>query len=101
MFAHALRIPGLKLVFGTDLSGSSTGRQWEELECRVKAGESPMAAITSATSTAAEALGLGDRIGTIKVGYDADIIAVRGNPVKDIKAMAHVVFVMRGGVMYR
>jgi imidazolonepropionase-like amidohydrolase len=60
-----------------------------------------MAAITSATSSAAEALALGDRIGTIKAGYDADIIAVRGNPAKDIEAMAHVVFVMRGGVMYR
>jgi imidazolonepropionase-like amidohydrolase len=101
MFAHALRIPGLKIVFGTDLSAPSHGRQWEELECRVKAGESPMAAITSATSSAAEALALGDRIGTIKAGYDADIIAVRGNPAKDIEAMAHVVFVMRGGVMYR
>lgn len=101
MFANALRVPGLKLVFGTDLSGSAHGRQWEELECRVKAGETPMAAITSATSTGAEAMGLGDRIGTIKEGYDADIIAVRGNPAKDITAMAHVVFVMRGGVQYR
>ena len=101
MFAHALRIPGLKLVFGTDLSAPSHGRQWEELQCRVKAGESPLAAITSATSSAAEALRLGDRIGTIKAGYDADLIAVRGDPVKSMEAMAHVVFVMRGGVLYR
>ena len=101
MFATALRTPGLKLVFGTDLSGSSLGRQWEELECRVKAGESPMATLTAATSSAAEALRLGDRIGTLKPGYDADIIAVPGNPAKDIANMAHVVFVMRGGVLYR
>lgn len=101
MFASALRTPGLKLVFGTDLSGGSLGRQWEELECRVNAGESPMATLTSATSSAAEALRLGDRIGTIAAGYDADIIAVRGNPINDIRAMGHVVFVMRGGVMYR
>ena len=101
MFARALRIRGLKLVFGTDLSGDSQGRQWEELECRVKAGETPMAAITSATSSTAASLGLGDRIGAIAAGYDADIIAVRGNPAKDIMAMAHVVFVMRGGVMFR
>lgn len=101
MFADALRTPGLKLVFGTDLSAPSLGRQWEELECRVKAGESPMAALTSATSSSAEAMRLGDRIGTIRPGYDADIIAVRGNPAKDISAMAHVVFVMRGGVVYR
>jgi imidazolonepropionase-like amidohydrolase len=101
MFADALRTPGLKIVFGTDLSGSSLGRQWEELECRVKAGESPMAALTSATSSSAEAMRLGDRVGTLAPGYDADIIAVRGNPVRDIAAMAHVVFVMRGGVVYR
>lgn len=60
-----------------------------------------MATITSATSSTAEALGLGDRVGTIKPGYDADLIAVRDNPVKDIAAMAHVVFVMRAGVRYR
>ena len=101
MFAHALRIPGLKLVFGTDLTGSALGRQWEELECRVKAGENPMATLTSATSSTAEALSLGDRIGTIKPGYEADIIAVPGNPAKDITTMAHVVFVMRAGVRYR
>jgi len=101
MFARALRIPALKLVFGTDLSAPSHGRQWEELACRVKAGESPMAAITSATSSTAQALALGDRIGTITAGYNADVIAVRGNPAKDIGAMAHVVFVMRDGVVYR
>ena len=60
-----------------------------------------MAAITSATKSTTDASGLGNRIGTIKPGYDADIIAVRGNPANDIVAMAHVVFVMRGGVMYR
>jgi imidazolonepropionase-like amidohydrolase len=101
MFADALRTPGLKLVFGTDLSGSSLGREWEELECRVKAGESPMAALTSATSSSAEAMRLGDRIGTLAPGYDADIIAVHGNPARNIAAMAHVAFVMRGGVVYR
>lgn len=100
MFARALRIPGLKLVFGTDLSWSPE-REWEELACRVKAGERPMATITSATSSAAEAMGLGDRIGTIGAGYDADLIAVRGNPATDIDAMANVVFVMRAGVVYR
>ena len=101
MFARALRIPGLKIVFGTDLSTYGHGRQWEELACRVAAGQSPMDAITSATSATAESMALGDHIGTIRAGYDADIIAVRGNPAKDIKAMAHVTFVMRGGVVYR
>lgn len=60
-----------------------------------------MAALTSATSSGAEAIGVGDRIDTLAPGHDADIIAVRGNPVKDIAAMAQVVFVMRGGVVYR
>ena len=101
MFARALRIPGLKIVFGTDLSTYGHGRQWEELACRVAAGQSPMDAITSATSATAESMALGDRIGTIRAGYDADIIAVRGNPAEDIKAMARVAFVMRGGVVYR
>jgi imidazolonepropionase-like amidohydrolase len=101
MFARALRIPGLKIVFGTDLSAASHGRQWEELECRVRAGETPMAAITSATSSTAGSLGMGDQIGTIRAGYLADLIAVPGNPAKDIKAMAHVVFVMRDGVVFR
>ncbi len=56
-----------------------------------------MDAITSATSLAAESLGLGDRVGTIASGYEADLIAVDGNPLRDITALSHVSFVMKDG----
>lgn len=100
-FAQALRIPRLRIVFGTDVGGRGLGRNAEELLCRVKAGQSPMDAITSATSTAADAMGLGDRLGFIGPGYEADLIAVRGNPARDISAIQDVVFVMRGGIRVR
>jgi imidazolonepropionase-like amidohydrolase len=60
-----------------------------------------MHAIVSATSVNAEALGLGDRIGTLAPGMDADIIAMDGDPTKDITAVRHVSFVMKGGRVYR
>ncbi|MGZ4778817.1 MAG: amidohydrolase family protein, partial [Thermoanaerobaculia bacterium] len=77
------------------------GRNFQELMYRVRTGgQSPMDAITSATSLAAESLGLGDRVGSIAPGYAADIIAVKGNPIADIGALGNVVFVMRNGVVY-
>jgi imidazolonepropionase-like amidohydrolase len=66
----------------------------------VKAGQSPMDAITSATSLAASALGFGNHLGAIAPGFDADIIATKADPSKDIAAMRDVVFVMRGGVVF-
>jgi imidazolonepropionase-like amidohydrolase len=102
VFQMGLETPGLKMVFGTDAVAGSHGRNFQELEYRVrKGGQSPMDAITSATSLAAESLGLGDRIGSLAPNYQADVIAVRGNPLKDIGALEHVVFVMRTGVVYR
>src|SRR5262245_16732141 len=100
MFARAIKTPNLKIVFGTDAVALAHGRNFEELVCRVQAGQSPMAAIVSATSAGAAALGLGDRIGTIAAGYDADLVAVEGDPSRDIGAMRRVVFVMRGGRRY-
>ena len=101
MFARAIKTPGIRIVFGTDAVALAHGRNAEELLCRVRAGQTPMAAILSATSAGAEAIGLGTRIGTIAVGYDADLIAVTGDPSRDITATQRVVFVMRGGVRYR
>ena len=101
MYARALRTPKLRIVFGTDAVALAHGRNADELYCRVKAGQSPMAAIMSATSVGADALGMGDRIGSIAKGYEADLVAVQGDPSRDIRAMGHVTFVMKGGVRYR
>lgn len=101
MYARALRTPQLKIVFGTDAVALAHGRNADELLCRVQSGQSPMAAIISATSAGAHALGLGDRIGSIVPGYEADLIAVDGDPSRDIAATRRVTFVMRGGVRYR
>ncbi|MGH9422215.1 MAG: amidohydrolase family protein [Thermoanaerobaculia bacterium] len=98
VFQLALATPKLKTVFGTDAVAGSHGRNFQELEYRVTTGgQKPMDAITSATSLAAESLGIGDRVGTIASGYEADLIAVDGNPLRDINALSHVSFVMKGG----
>jgi imidazolonepropionase-like amidohydrolase len=60
-----------------------------------------MDAIVSATSLSAQSLGLGDKIGTIAPGMEADIVAVSGNPLEDITAVRRVAFVMKGGKVYR
>lgn len=98
VFQLALATPRLKVVFGTDAVAGSHGRNFQELEYRVTTGgQKPIDAITSATSLAAESLGLGDRVGTIAAGYEADLIAVDGDPLRDINALSHVSFVMKGG----
>ncbi len=101
MFKRALVTPRLEIIFGTDAVALAHGRNADELLCRVKAGQSPMAALTTATSITAKALGLGDSLGVVAPGYVADLIAVRGNPAKDIAAIRNVSFVMRGGVVFR
>jgi imidazolonepropionase-like amidohydrolase len=99
---HAVKTPGLKVVFGTDAVAGAHGRNAEEFIDRVRdCGVDPMAAMVSANSLGAEALGLGDQIGSIAPGLQADIIALDGNPLKDITAVRRVVFVMKGGVVYK
>jgi imidazolonepropionase-like amidohydrolase len=98
---HA-RAKGVKIVFGTDAVSGAHGRNAEEFIYRVKdAGEKPMDAIVSATSMSAQSLGLGDRIGTAAAGFDADLVAVDGDPLKDITAVRRVVFVMKGGKVFK
>jgi len=99
---RAVKIPGLKVVFGTDALAGSHGRNAEEFIDRVRdAGVDPMGALVSANSLAAEAMRMSDRIGSIAPGYEADIIALHGDPLKDITAVRRVVFVMKGGVVYK
>jgi imidazolonepropionase-like amidohydrolase len=99
---RASRVPGLKIVFGTDAVAGSHGRNAEEFIDRVRdGGVSPLAAMISANSLGAEALGLGDRLGTIAKDFEADIIALDGDPLTDITAVRRVVFVMKGGVVYK
>jgi len=98
----ALATPGLKVVFGTDAVAGAHGRNVEELVCRVEqAGQKPMDAVVSATSRGAEALGLDGEIGAVAPGLQADLIAVDGDPSQDVTALRRVVFVMRGGRVYR
>jgi imidazolonepropionase-like amidohydrolase len=98
----ALATPGTKMVFSTDATAGAHGRNAEEFIGRVKdCGQDPMAALVSANSLAAQSLGMGDRIGSIAPGYEADIIALDGDPLTDITAVRRVVFVMKGGTVYR
>jgi imidazolonepropionase-like amidohydrolase len=67
----------------------------------VQYGMSPMRAIQTATSAAAELLGWQDKVGTVEAGKWADLVAVSGDPLKDISELEHVKFVMKGGVVYK
>jgi len=99
---HAVKTPGLKIVFGTDAVAGAHGRNAEEFIDRVRdAGQDPMQAMLSANSIGAEAMGMADEIGSIAPGLQADIIALDGDPLKDITAVRRVVFVMKGGIVYK
>jgi imidazolonepropionase-like amidohydrolase len=102
MFKRALATKNLKIVYGTDAVAGAHGRNIEGLVYRVQeGGQNPGAAIISATSLAAESLNLGDKIGAIAPGMEADIIAVEGDPLKDITSLRRVAFVMKGGKIYK
>ena len=99
---RASKIRGLKIVFGTDAVAGAHGRNAEEFIDRVRdGGVDPMTAMISANSLAAEAIRMSDQIGSIAPGLQADIIAVDGDPLKDITAVRRVAFVMKGGVVYK
>lgn len=99
---RALKIPGLKIVYGTDAVAGAHGRNAEDFVYRVReSGVGAMAAMVSANSLGAEALGMSDQIGSIAPGLQADIIGLDGDLVKDITAVRRVVFVMKEGIVYK
>ncbi|MGA2421862.1 MAG: amidohydrolase family protein, partial [Candidatus Acidiferrum sp.] len=102
LLQRATKISGLKIVFGTDAVAGAHGRNAEEFIDRVRdCGVDPMSAMVSANSLAAQALGLAEQLGSIAPGLQADIIALAGDPLKDITAVRRVVFVMKGGIVYK
>ena len=92
---------GVPIVFGTDTGVSAHGDNAIEFALMVKGGMPPMEAIQSATSVAADFLEIGDTHGRLLEGYQADIVAVPGDPLDDIALMQQVSFVMKGGVRYK
>lgn len=101
-FQHAAHTQGLKIVFGTDAVAGAHGRNAEEFIDRVRdCGVDPMAAMVSANSMGAKAMGMADRIGSLAPGLQADIIALDGDPLTDITAVRRVVFVMKDGIVYK
>jgi imidazolonepropionase-like amidohydrolase len=100
MFKDALRI-GVTIGFGTDSAVSPHGINAQEFSLMTGLGMTPVQALRAATSVDAELLGILNQTGTLEKGKLADIVAVPGNPLSDIKQTEHVVFVMRAGTVYK
>ena len=92
---------GVRMPMGTDAVAGAHGQNAREIIARVSAGQKPMDAIIGATSLSAESLGLDKTIGTIAAGYEADLVAVTGDPIRDINALKNVTFVMKGGRVFK
>ncbi len=92
---------GVKIAFGTDAGVYPHGWNGKQFKWMVQFGLSPIKAIQSATLNAADLLGVKDKLGSITAGKLADIIAVKANPLDDIKALENVQFVMKAGVVYK
>jgi len=97
-FRTALK-EGVKIAFGTDAGVFPHGTQVKEFKIYVDEGMSPMRAIQTATSSAADCIGWADRVGTVEPGKFADLVAVAGDPLKDITELERVKWVMKGGVV--
>ncbi len=92
---------GLPIGFATDSGVIPHGKNARELTVRVRLGEPPLSALVSATSLNAEIIGWSDRVGSVEKGKLADLVAVAGDPLKDVTEMERVRFVMKGGVIHR
>ncbi|HLX07340.1 MAG TPA: amidohydrolase family protein [Thermoanaerobaculia bacterium] len=100
MFRNALKI-GVKIAFGTDSAVSPHGLNAKEFALMVDHGMPPAAALRSAMAAAADLIGLAAQVGTLEVGKQADLVAVPGDPLADIKTMEKVSFVMQGGRIWK
>lgn len=99
-FSAALKA-GVTICMGGDVGVFAHGDNAREMEAMVAYGMSPVAVLKSSTSVNADVFGYGDQIGRVKKGLFADLVAVEGDPTKDIHAIRRVVFVMKNGVVYR
>jgi imidazolonepropionase-like amidohydrolase len=102
VFKQALKTPHLKIIYGTDAVAGAHGHNVDELIYRVqKGGQSASDAIISATSLSAESLNMDKQIGTLAPGFQADLIAVAGDPLKDVSILRNIAFVMRSGKIFK
>jgi imidazolonepropionase-like amidohydrolase len=92
---------GARIVYGSDSATYPHGDNGKQFAVYVDLGMTPMAAIQSATTVAAQSLGMVGDTGAIAPGYFADIVAVEGDPLENIRVMENVVFVMKGGAVYK
>ena len=101
MMKKAVATPKLLIVNGTDAVAGAHGHNADEIVERVREGMKPMDAIVSATSLSARSMRLDKTIGTIAPGFEADLVALDGDPLTDITAVTRVAFVMKGGKVYK
>ena len=92
---------GVTILAGSDVGTFPHGEEARELEAMVAYGMTPVAAVKSATSTAARVLRMENQIGQVKAGLFADLVAFDGDPTKDISAVRRVKFVMKNGTVYK
>ena len=98
--SHALQ-SGVKVAFGTDAGVYQHGLNAREFNSMVQAGLSPLAAVQAATVNSADLLGWSDKVGSVEPGKWADLVAVDGDPLHDVRVLENIKFVMKGGQIYR